>query len=126
MVARGATTIWERWNGDTGDVAMNSFNHYALGAITQFLYRRVAGIDTVGPGFQHLRVRPLLDARLGDGQAHYDGVHGRISTAWGHRPDGQRWFTLTVPAGGRACVALPGRLPADVGAGIHRFEVAAA
>ena len=53
MIAKGATTIWERWNGDTGDVAMNSFNHYALGAVAGFLFRRVAAS----------RGRPRVSAR---------------------------------------------------------------
>src|SRR3546814_5301942 len=47
---KGATTVWERWNGDVGDVAMNSYNHYALGAVVGFFYRRLAGIAPAAPG----------------------------------------------------------------------------
>jgi alpha-L-rhamnosidase len=67
MVAKGATTIWERWNGDTGDLAMNSFNHYALGAVTGFLYRRVAGIAGAAPGFERIVCRPLMDLKAAAG-----------------------------------------------------------
>jgi alpha-L-rhamnosidase len=56
MVKKGATTWWERWNGDTGDPAMNSYNHYAFGSVMAWVYRRAAGIDTdaTGPGFHRL------------------------------------------------------------------------
>ncbi|MEN9893943.1 MAG: hypothetical protein RLY78_4238 [Pseudomonadota bacterium] len=99
MVARGATTIWERWNGDTGDLAMNSFNHYALGAVTGFLYRRVAGIEAAQPGFAELVCRPLADPRLGEGQARHDTVRGRIETRWGVGGDGHCWHEITLPEG---------------------------
>jgi alpha-L-rhamnosidase len=51
MVKKGATTWWERWNGDTGDPGMNSYNHYAFGSVMAWVYRRAAGIDTdaIGP-----------------------------------------------------------------------------
>src|SRR3546814_4231676 len=59
MVAKGATTMWERWNGDTGDLAMNSSNHYAFGAVVGFFYRRLAGIAPAAPGFRRIAARPL-------------------------------------------------------------------
>lgn len=126
MVARGATTIWERWNGDTGDVAMNSFNHYALGAVTAFLYRRVAGIAALTPGFRQIICRPLLDERLGSGCARVDTDHGAIESAWGFE-GGRPWFDLLVPAGCSAQVMLPERAMQavqaiqPVQAGRHRF-----
>lgn len=125
MVAQGATTIWERWNGDTGDVAMNSFNHYALGAITAFLYRRVAGIDRATPGFARLLCRPLMQACLGEGQAHHDTVRGRVSSAWGVGADGFCWFEISLPPGAEAEVQLPGQAPVTVTGGPHRFVRAA-
>jgi alpha-L-rhamnosidase len=123
MVARGATSIWERWNGDTGDLAMNSFNHYALGAVTQFLYRRVAGIDRAAPGFAQARLAPLLDPRLGAGSASVDTTHGCIASAWGFGANGAAWFELTMPPGLSATVALPGRTEQSVAGGIHRFDL---
>lgn len=121
MVARGATTIWERWNGDTGDVAMNSFNHYALGAVTAFLYRRVAGIEALSPGFDRIYSRPLLDQRLGSGSAKVETRCGAIETAWGFE-DGQPWFELLVPEGCSAQVMLPRQPLQEVPAGRHRFN----
>ena len=59
MVAKGATSMWERWNGDTGDVAMNSFNHYAYGAVVGFLYRRLAAIAAIEPGLRDRRHPPV-------------------------------------------------------------------
>jgi alpha-L-rhamnosidase len=82
MVEKGATTMWERWNSDTGDVSMNSYNHYAFGAIGDFLFRRIAGIDPVDPGFRRIRIAPIFDARLGSGGATYRSVAGEIRTDW--------------------------------------------
>jgi len=106
MIAKGATTVWERWNGDVEDFAMNSLNHYALGAVCGFLYRRVAGIDPVAPGFSRVRVKPLLDQRVRSAGADYDSVRGRISVNWVLEP---RSFSLelTIPANSRGVVHLP-------------------
>ncbi|MBW8882218.1 MAG: alpha-L-rhamnosidase, partial [Asticcacaulis sp.] len=97
MIVHDATTTWERWNGDTGDVSMNSFNHYALGAVIGFVYRRIAGIDPIAPGFSRFRVDPVLDARVPSGGADYDAMPGRISTDWTLARDGRFTLRLTVP-----------------------------
>ena len=106
MVTKGATTVWERWNGDTGDVAMNSYNHYAFGAVAGFLYRRLAAIEPLTPGFERIRIRPLDDARLPDGGGTYDSVMGRISTSWKR---GHAGFTLdvSVPPNSTAEIHIP-------------------
>ncbi|MFG6489785.1 family 78 glycoside hydrolase catalytic domain [Roseateles sp. BYS78W] len=122
MVERGATTIWERWNGDTGDVAMNSFNHYALGSVTGFLYRRVAGLASVAPGFKTVRCRPLLDPRLGDGRCCLQTDHGVIATAWGRDAQGQPWFEIALPEGVTGTVELPGHAATAIQAGKQRFS----
>ena len=114
MVAKGATTIWERWNGDVGDVAMNSFNHYALGAVAGFLFRRIAGIDAAAPGFSQILVRPVLDPRLRHAGADYDSVLGRISTDWRWTPGESFDLALTIPPNAAARVALPTRLGANL------------
>ncbi|MDT7837929.1 alpha-L-rhamnosidase [Aquabacterium sp. OR-4] len=121
MVERGATTIWERWNGDTGDLAMNSFNHYALGAITGFLYRRVAGLASAAPGFESLLCRPLADARLGEGSARIDTVHGPVGSRWGVGAAGAPWFQLTLPEGMPATVLWQGQAVMLHRPGLHRF-----
>src|SRR5207253_2567508 len=60
MLSKGATTWWERWNGDTGDPAMNSYNHYAFGSVVAWVYRYVAGIDAApdAPGFREIVIHP--------------------------------------------------------------------
>jgi alpha-L-rhamnosidase len=108
MVAKGATTIWERWNGDTGDVAMNSYNHYALGAVCAFLYRRVAGVEPLAPGYGHVRIRPLADPRVGRAGATYRSVRGPISTDWHYQADGSLRLDIDIPANTRALIELPG------------------
>jgi alpha-L-rhamnosidase len=114
MVSKGATTIWERWNGDTGDLSMNSFNHYSLGAVTGFVYRRIAGLDPTEPGFRHFTFNPVLDARVKTGGADLDAMPGRISTDWVQEPNGRFSLSLTVPANARARVHLPATKPASV------------
>ncbi|MDG2528148.1 alpha-L-rhamnosidase [Caulobacter endophyticus] len=109
MAARGATTTWERWNSDVGDVSMNSFNHYALGAINGFVYRRIAGLEPLEPGFSSFRVAPILDPRVRRGGGRYDAVVGSISTDWTIEDDGVFRLKVQVPANTRALVVLPVR-----------------
>lgn len=106
MISKGATTMWERWNGDSGDVAMNSYNHYAFGAVCGFLYRRVAGIAPLSPGFAKTRIAPIFDRRIGRVSGRYDSVRGRISVDLQPTKGG---FTLDVslPSGVTAEILLP-------------------
>jgi alpha-L-rhamnosidase len=116
MVMKGATTVWERWNGDTGDVAMNSYNHYAFGAVAGFLYRRLAAIEPLTPGFEQIRIRPLNDARLPDGGGTYDSVMGRISTTW-KRSDAGFSLAVSVPPNTTAEIHIPAAASAVVRVG---------
>ncbi|MDD7970261.1 alpha-L-rhamnosidase [Roseinatronobacter alkalisoli] len=121
-IAQGATTIWERWDGWTPDggfqsTAMNSFNHYAYGAVGEWIWARLAGIDTdpAGPGFRKLRMRPVFDGRIGHVSAWYDAPHGRIHSAW--TMDGNRVnWQVTLPADTCAHVTLPAGWTAPQGA----------
>lgn len=119
MVRKGATTIWERWNGDTGDVAMNSFNHYALGAVCGFLYRRVAGIDPIEPGFAKFRVSPVLDPRISQSGGRIDSVRGRIETLWSYKDD-RASLNLVVPSNTTAQIVVDGN-QIEVNGGRHQF-----
>jgi alpha-L-rhamnosidase len=106
MVMKGATTMWERWNSDSGALSMNSYNHYAFGAISAFLYRRLAGIDQDRPGFEGVVIRPICDGRLKFAAADYDSVHGRISTEW--RRDGRRLtLSIAIPPNVNAAIHIP-------------------
>jgi alpha-L-rhamnosidase len=110
-IANGATTIWERWDGWTAekgfqDPAMNSFNHYSLGSVGQWLYQTVAGIDTLEPGFSHLLIAPQPGGGLTWVRAAYQSVRGRIESEW--QLDGARFnLRVSVPANVTATVRLP-------------------
>ncbi|MBQ8358079.1 MAG: family 78 glycoside hydrolase catalytic domain [Clostridia bacterium] len=123
-VRQGATTVWERWNSYTketgfGKVSMNSFNHYAYGAVVEWMYAAMAGIaaDPVCPGFKHFILSPRPDTRKGGelpaGQkpityvkAHYDSAAGRIESAWDFR-EGLFTYQFTIPEGTGARVEFP-------------------
>ena len=80
MLSKGATTWWERWNGDTGDPSMNSYNHYAFGSVIAWVYRYAAGIDTTpdSPGFKEIIIHPHLDSRMTSARAEYDSIYGNV------------------------------------------------
>ena len=113
-VDQGATTIWERWNSYTkdkgfGPVGMNSFNHYAYGAVLAWIYKTAAGIaaDPKRPGFKNIIMAPKPDRRLGCVKAEYKSAAGLVKSAW--RYEGETWvWEFTVPDGATADVTLPG------------------
>jgi alpha-L-rhamnosidase len=106
MLDKGATTMWERWNGDVGDVAMNSYNHYAFGAVVGFMYRRLAGIAPGAPGFRRIDVNPIYDPRIGSVRGSYESCVGRISTEVSGDWRGLRRLKLEVPPNTAATVYL--------------------
>lgn len=108
MISKGATTIWERWNGDSGDPAMNSFNHYAYGAVGDWLFRYVLGIDTAidKPGFEKVVIRPHVDRRLKFAKGSYDSVHGPVASEW-RFDGGNLMFSVRIPANTSARVFVP-------------------
>jgi alpha-L-rhamnosidase len=107
MIAKGATTWWERWNSDTGDPAMNSFNHYAFGSVVAWVYRYVAGIDAAAPGFRQILIRPRLDPGITAARAEYDSVYGRIVSDWSGSAGGPFTLKLRIPPNTTAHVYLP-------------------
>jgi alpha-L-rhamnosidase len=109
MLAKGATTWWERWDGDTGDASMNSFNHYAFGSVIAWVYRYAAGIDTTieAPGFKEIVVHPHLDSRMPSAAAEYDSIYGRIATDWHGSKEGPFSLQLTIPPNTSAKIFLP-------------------
>jgi alpha-L-rhamnosidase len=109
MLSKGATTWWERWNGDTGDPAMNSYNHYAFGSVVAWVYRYVTGIDTTpaAPGFKEIVIRPRLDARITQARGEYDSAYGKIVTDWNGAAGGPFSMKVTIPANTTATVYLP-------------------
>lgn len=111
-VVNGATTIWERWNSYTKDEgfanpAMNSFSHYSFGSVCEWLFASVAGIDTEGPGFYRILIRPHLGGSgITSARATYDSIRGRIVSAW-EIEDGRLRLSVTIPANTEATVRVP-------------------
>lgn len=107
MLSKGATSMWERWNADTGDVAMNSFNHYALGAVSGFIMRRLVGIDALEPGFRRILARPLITASSRQAAGKHLSPMGMIQSDWHVSPQGRLALSLQVPANASAHLVLP-------------------
>jgi alpha-L-rhamnosidase len=112
-IRHGATTIWERWDGWTeengfGPVAMNSFNHYSLGSVGEWLYGGVAGIDQAADsvGFRDLVIQPRPGGRLTWAEGAYDTPAGRVFTRW-EVADGTFTLEVVVPPGATATVHVP-------------------
>lgn len=108
----GATTIWERWNSvlDNGLVSgtmMNSLNHYAFGAIVEYLYRDVAGLKALEPGFKKARITPLLNQTLRYMKMSYESVYGTYRSEWEIRKSGKVHVEIQVPFGCSAVIDLP-------------------
>ncbi len=126
-VMMGATTVWERWDSMLPDGTINpgemtSFNHYAFGAVGDFLHRRVAGLAPGAPGYRTLDVRPLVGGGLTAASASHVTAWGPASVAW-EREGAVFTITVTVPEGCDAVVGLPDGSPdVAVGSGAHRFE----
>ena len=151
MVEKGATTIWELWNGDTADPAMNSGNHVMLvGDLGIWLYENLAGIksDPEQPGFKHILMKPEPVGDLQFVRATHQSPYGRIVSHW-QRADGRFCWDITVPVNTTATVYVPaaslenlteggqpvhrargvkflrqepGRMVFEVGSGSYRFQ----
>ena len=118
-IAHGATSIWERWDGWTPengfqDPGMNSFAHYSFGAVCEWMFRTVAGIDTKGPAYKHILIRPRPDGKLAWAKTRYDSIRGPIATDWkikARDEAGQRkemlTLKVTIPANTTATVYIP-------------------
>ncbi|WP_430645534.1 family 78 glycoside hydrolase catalytic domain [Agromyces sp. GXS1127] len=114
-VKNGATTIWERWNSYSiedgfGPASMNSFNHYAYGAIVEWMYEDMAGIskDTANPGFKHFFLQPHIDptGEITEVEGEYRSPYGDITSAWS--VDGDAFsYEFDIPAGTTATVRVP-------------------
>jgi alpha-L-rhamnosidase len=119
-VKQGATTIWERWDGirpdgSFQDAAMNSFNHYAYGAIGEWLYRVVAGIelDPDEPGYKRFHIQPQPGGGLSYVSAGLDSMYGRIESAW-RLEDGAFHLAVTIPPNTEAVVHLPAQSAEEI------------
>lgn len=136
MVEAGGTTIWERWDAlrpdgtvntldlqtgeDTGG-GMVSFNHYAAGAVGDWMYRRIAGLESTSGGYRTFRVRPLPGGGLASAEGVVRTPYGRASSSW--RIDGDRFaLRIEVPVSTTCEVVLPDGTRHEVTSGVHEFD----
>ena len=129
-ITRGATTIWERWDGIKPDgsfqaVKANSFNHYAYGAIGDWMYRVVAGIelDTERPGYKHIFIQPQPTKELSYAKASYKSVRGLIRSGWEINEDKFR-LKVVIPPNTTASIRLPYAKLEEVMEGDYKLEKA--
>ncbi len=110
-VKMGATTIWERWDGIKPDSTfqtpgMNSFNHYAYGAIGDWMYRVVAGIDTDGVGYKKIKIKPHTGGNLTNAAADLQTYYGKVSSHW-KLENGKLQMDVEIPANTTATIYIP-------------------
>lgn len=123
-ITKGATTIWEHWdgikpNGDIWPKSMNSYNHYAYGAVGDWMYGVMAGINTVedAPGFEKVHFAPVADNRLDWFRAEIDIAYGKISSRWWHE-EGKVHYEIVTPV--ESTAIIEGR-EYKLSAGVHIF-----
>jgi alpha-L-rhamnosidase len=133
-VKNGATTIWERWNSYTEEhgfggadgkmnAAMNSFSHYAFGAVTEWMMTDLAGIAPLEPGYRVIRLHPRFPSKNASKEtdtiswvkAHHDSPHGRITVSWKRQEDGSLSYEATIPPNTTAQLTLPTSSPWNSG-----------
>ncbi len=129
-ITQGATTIWEHWDGIKPDGSfwspdMNSFNHYAYGAVGDFLYRRVAGLDMLEAGYRKIRFAPRPGGGLTHAEAEHLSPYGPIRSSW-QVEGGNIRFRFTVPPNTTAVFAPPAECAAEqreqpLGSGQHEI-----
>ncbi|MFD8228733.1 family 78 glycoside hydrolase catalytic domain [Streptomyces massasporeus] len=140
-IEKGGTTMWERWNsitpdGEFGPVDMNSFNHYAYGAVGDWMFQNIGGLSPIEPGYKRSRIAPAPGGNLTRGSGSLHTVHGLLSSRWTDR-DGAFTLKVTVPVNTVAEVHVPadtrstvteGGRPADKATGVRflRMEDGAA
>lgn len=119
-VKMGATTIWERWDGIKPDgtfqsVGMNSFNHYAYGAIGDWMYRKMVGIDTFedGAGYKHIRIQPHIGGGFSNAAASLETYYGKVSNEW-KLENGKLKMDVSIPVNTVATVYMPAKTASEI------------
>ncbi|MEP6781509.1 MAG: glycoside hydrolase family 78 protein [Gemmatimonadaceae bacterium] len=112
-IQNGATTIWERWDGFVKgrgfqDKGMNSFNHYAIGAVAEWMYRVVLGInnDDMHPGYEQFVLHPIPGGGLTYAKGSYNSIRGQIESSW-KTENGRFKYDVTIPANTSATIYIP-------------------
>jgi alpha-L-rhamnosidase len=130
-VTMGATTVWERWDSMLPDGTINpgqmtSFNHYALGAVVDWLHRTVAGLAPLEPGYARVLVAPQPGGGLTWARTSLESRHGRIAVGWQHADGGGLTVDVELPEGVTGVVRLPGQPEREIGSGRHTLDAALA
>lgn len=125
-IKNGATSIWERWDGWTPekgfqDPGMNSFAHYAFGAVVGWMADQIPGIRNLTPGYSRVRIAPQIDPYLKWAKGSYDSIRGRIVSEWSVDATKVR-LRVVIPPSVEAEIHVPGKGIERVGSGEHRFE----
>jgi alpha-L-rhamnosidase len=126
-IKKGATTIWERWNsimpnGDFDVSGMNSLNHYAYGSIGEWMYRRLAGINQLEPGYKKILIKPQFIKGITSVEAAFKSVYGNIKSAWSCKNEMIK-IDVEIPANTIAVLYLPEKdQPIEVGSGSYHYE----
>ncbi len=126
-IVNGATSIWERWDGWTPekgfqDAGMNSFAHYAFGAVVGWMYQHIGGIVNTSPGFATVRIAPALDPNLKSATTSYESIRGKIVVDW--KVNGPMLsLKVDVPANVEAEIVVPGKAPRPVGGKVGKTNV---
>ncbi|HVV06234.1 MAG TPA: alpha-L-rhamnosidase C-terminal domain-containing protein, partial [Puia sp.] len=122
MVEHGATTIWELWNGNTANPAMNSQNHVMLlGDLIAWCFQDLGGIAPGAPGFKRIRMQPVFPEGLNSVQASYQTPYGEVGSRW-IKKNGVLAWDISVPPNAEAEVHLPDGKVEVIGAGNYHFE----
>lgn len=127
-IKMGATTIWERWDSQRPDSTfqdpdMTSFNHYAYGAIGDWMYRVIGGVDTYedGPGYKHIRIKPEIGGGFTYATAALDTYYGKVISAW-RSEEGKLQMTVQIPVNTKATVYVPAANINSVTEGGHTLK----
>ena len=126
-VNMGATTIWERWNsikpdGTFDESGMNSLNHYAYGSVGDWMYRKVAGLSQLEPGYKKFQVKPMFVKGIEEWGTEFDSVYGKIVANTSCKA-GKIHVHVEVPANTTAVIVLPEKEEVhEVGSGVYDFE----
>nr|BFE78084.1 hypothetical protein GCM10020093_006850 [Planobispora longispora] len=126
-ITMGATTIWERWDavrpdGTLNSTGMTSLNHYALGAVCDWLHKTVGGLTSLEPGYRRMRIAPEPGGGLTHATLTRSTVHGEVRINW--RITDRFTLDVTIPDGTCALVELPDGQSAEVGGGSHSYTCA--
>jgi alpha-L-rhamnosidase len=125
-VTMDATTVWERWDsmlpdGSVNPGEMTSFNHYALGAVADWLHRTVGGLAPAAPGWRQIDIRPHPGGGLTFARARHRTPYGTVTCSW-RLEEGEMTVEIEVPPNSTASVFLPGEQDSPIGVGAGRYR----